>query len=52
MPRNVKMKHGTRSTYTNYKCRCPACKKANRDYQRPYMRSIYKVRKSLAAARI
>lgn len=25
-------RHGTRARYVNYECRCPKCKKANRDY--------------------
>jgi hypothetical protein len=37
-----KLIHGRRSTYTNHGCRCEACAKANRDYQRPYMRGVYK----------
>jgi hypothetical protein len=32
-------KHGTRSKYVNEKCRCKACTKANRDWQRPYWRA-------------
>ena len=39
------MKHGSRSTYVNKGCRCSSCRKANRDYQRPYMRSVYKLSK-------
>jgi len=30
--------HGTRSMYANYGCRCPACTRANADYQREYCR--------------
>jgi hypothetical protein len=26
--------HGTLSTYTNYKCRCPACRAANSAYHK------------------
>lgn len=43
MAKNGKsLKHGRRGTYTNRGCRCEACSKANRDYQRPYMRVAYK----------
>lgn len=32
------LEHGDRGMYTKMKCRCMACTKANRDYQREYMR--------------
>lgn len=33
------LEHGDRGMYTKMKCRCPECTKANRDYQREYMRT-------------
>lgn len=33
--------HGTRAMYVHYKCRCPRCTEANREYQREYMRGWY-----------
>lgn len=35
------MKHGTVNGYSNYKCRCPECKKAWNDYQKEYKRKKY-----------
>lgn len=28
--------HGSRHVYSVYKCRCPECTRANRDYMRAY----------------
>lgn len=32
------MNHGTRHGYANLKCRCGECTKANREYQKEYLR--------------
>lgn len=50
MPKRVP-KHGLRSTYTNHGCRCEPCSKANRDYQRPYMRLLYQLKRNGKEAR-
>lgn len=33
----IRAKHGSRSRYVNYRCRCEPCTRANRDYMRPWM---------------
>lgn len=52
--------HGTVSTYTNHKCRCDACREAqrlymrgwysrNREHRTAYMREYDKSRKAVAS---